>query len=61
MIYYLNKNYFNEIEIINIDEIIKNIENVDEIVVENKYPFNILKYSLIILNTKAIEDIKKMN
>ena len=58
LLYYLNKNYFNELEINHIDEIIKNIERVNEVVVENKDALNILKYSLIILNTKKLEDIK---
>ena len=60
LLYYLNKNYFNEIEIVHIDKIIKNIERMDEIVVENKNALNILKYSLKILNTKETEDIKKI-
>jgi hypothetical protein len=60
LLYYLNKNYFNEIEIVHIDKIIKNIERMDEIVVGNKNALNILKYSLKILNTKETEDIKKI-
>ena len=60
LLFYLNKNYFSEIEIAHIDKAFKNIENVDELVVENKNVLYILKYSLIILNAKEIEDIKKI-
>jgi hypothetical protein len=60
LLYYLNKNYFNDIEITHIDEIINNIVNVDEIVVENKNILNIIKYSHKILDINEIEDIKKI-
>jgi hypothetical protein len=60
LLFYLNKKYFTEIGIAHMDEIIKNIESVNEIVVKNKNVLNILKYSLIILNVKELEGIKKI-
>ena len=60
LLFYLNKNFFNDIKITHIDGIIKNIESMNEIVVENKNALNILKYSQKILDANKIEDIKKL-